>query len=126
MSKEKATCQKMGYDSSAAESVEQINFVQNNQGMRQKENFYKNPQHPLGQAAPPSYANSQRVAQKSNLEILIETYFSNQIGLLNDSLSKLTSMVDSIFSHNKILETQISQLTHKHTCRFFCDGNRGR
>jgi len=57
------------------------------------------------------------------LEILIETYFSNQskelqelknqTRLLNDSLAKLTSKVDSIFSHNKILETQISQLTQK-------------
>jgi len=53
----------------------------------------------------------------------METYFStqskefqelkNQTRLLNDSLAKLTSNVDSTFSHNKILETQISQLTHK-------------
>ncbi len=99
---------------SAAESVEQINFVKNNQGMMQKQNFYDNPQHSLGQAAPSSYANAQRVTQKSSLEFLIETYFSNQskelqelknqTGLLNDSLAKLTSYVDSIFSHNKILE----------------------
>jgi len=57
------------------------------------------------------------------LEILIETYFSNQskelqelknqTGLLNDSLAKLTTKVDSIFSPSKILETQISQLTQK-------------
>jgi len=91
--------------------------------MRQKQNFYNNPQHPLGQAAPSSYANAQRVAQKCSLEILIETYFSNQskelqelknqTGLLNDSLAKLTPKVDSIFSHNKILETKNSQLTQK-------------
>jgi len=62
----------------AAESVEKIKFVQNNQGMRQKQNFYKNPQHPLGQATPPSYANAQRVSQKSSLKFLMETYFSNQ------------------------------------------------
>jgi len=107
----------------AAESVEQINFIQNNQGMRQKQKFYNNPQHPLGKAAPSNYTIAQRVAQKSSLEFLIETYFSNQskelqelknqTGLLNDSLAKLTSKVDSIFSHNKILEAQISQLTHK-------------
>ena len=75
------------------------------------------------QAAPSSHANAQRVARKSSLEILIETYFSNQSNeiqelknqtrLLNDSLAKLTSKVDSIFSHNKVLETQISQLTQK-------------
>jgi hypothetical protein len=108
---------------SAAESVEQINFVQNNQGMRQTQNFYKNPQNPLGQAAPPSYANIKRVAQKSSLELLMETYFfnqpkqlqelENQTRLLNDSLAKLTSKVDSISFHSKILETQISQVAQK-------------
>jgi len=97
---------------SVVESVEQINFVQYNQGMRQPQNFYKNPQNPLGQTAPPSYANVQRVAQKSSLELLIESYFTNQseqlqelknqTGLLNESLAKLTSKVDSISSHNKI------------------------
>jgi len=108
---------------SAAESVEQINFVQNNQESRQKQNFYNNPQHPFGQTAPSNHANAQRVAQNSSLKFLIETYFSNQskelqelknqTGFLNDSLAKLTSKVGFIFFHNKILETQISQLTHK-------------
>jgi len=81
---------------SAVESVEQINFVQYNQGMKQHQNFYKIFQNPFGQTAPPSYASNQRVAQKSSLEILMESYFTtqskqlqelkNQIGLLNDSL----------------------------------------
>jgi len=34
----------------------------------------------------------------------------NQTGFLNDSLVKLTSKVDSIATHNKMLETQISQV----------------
>jgi len=108
---------------SVVESVEQINLVQYSQGMRQPKNFYKNPQNPFGQTPPPSYANNQRVAQKSSVELLMETYFTNQseqlqelknqTELLNDSLAMLTSKVDSIFSHNKILETQISQVAQK-------------
>ncbi|KEH15963.1 hypothetical protein MTR_0414s0030 [Medicago truncatula] len=34
----------------------------------------------------------------------------NQTGFLNDSLAKITSKVDSIATHNKILKTQISQV----------------
>jgi len=103
---------------SAVESIEQINFVQYNQGMKQQ-NFYKKFQNPFGQTTPPSYASNQRVAQKSSLEILLESYFTtqskqlqelkNKTGILNDSLTKLTSKVDFIFSHNKILETHTSQ-----------------
>jgi hypothetical protein len=87
-------------------SVEQINFIQNNQG-----------------TAPPSYANVQRVIQKSNLELLMENYLFNQseqlqelkdqTRLLNDSLATLTSKVDSISPHNKILEIQLSQVIQK-------------
>jgi len=36
-----------------------------------------------------------------------------QTGFLNDSLVKLTSKVDFIVTHNKMLETQISQLTQQ-------------
>jgi len=46
---------------SAIESVEQMNYIQYNQGMRQNQNFYKTPQNSYGQMAPPSYANNQRV-----------------------------------------------------------------
>jgi hypothetical protein len=87
-------------------SVEQINFIQNNKG-----------------TAPPSYANVQRVIQKSNLELLLENYLFNQFEqlreledqtrLLTDTLATLTSKVDSISSHNKILETQLSQVIQK-------------
>jgi len=37
----------------------------------------------------------------------------NQTGFLNDSLTKLTSKVDSIVTHNKMLETQISQVAQQ-------------
>jgi len=37
----------------------------------------------------------------------------NQTGFLNDSLAQLTSKVDSIATHNKMLETQISQVAQQ-------------
>uniref|UniRef100_A0A0D9SHT1 Uncharacterized protein n=2 Tax=Medicago truncatula TaxID=3880 RepID=A0A0D9SHT1_MEDTR len=37
----------------------------------------------------------------------------NQIGFLNDSLVKLTSKVDSVDTHIKMLETQISQVAQQ-------------
>ena len=37
----------------------------------------------------------------------------NQSGFLNDSLIKLTSKVDSIATHTKMLETQISQVAQQ-------------
>jgi len=108
---------------SAIESVEQINYAQYNQGMRQNQKFYKTPQNSYGQMAPPGYANNQRVPQKSSLEILMENYvmnqskqlqeLKNQTEFLNDSLSKLNTKVDSIDTHIKILETQISQVAQQ-------------
>ncbi|KEH19595.1 hypothetical protein MTR_8g464520 [Medicago truncatula] len=47
---------------SAANSIEQMNYAQYNQGMRPNQNFYKNLQGFYGQVAPPGYANNQRVA----------------------------------------------------------------
>jgi len=38
---------------STVESVEQMNFVQYNQRMRQNQNIYKTPQNPFGQTTPP-------------------------------------------------------------------------
>jgi len=65
----------------------------------------------------------KRVAQKSSLEILMESYvmnqskqlqeLKNQTGFLNDSLSKLNTKVDSIATHTKMLETQISQVAQQ-------------
>jgi len=108
---------------SAIEGVEQINYAQYNQGMRQNQNFYKTPQNSYGQAAPPGYANNQRVPKKSSLELLMESYVMNQSKKLqelknqtkfsNDSLAKLTSKVDSITTHNKMLETQISKVAQQ-------------
>jgi len=37
----------------------------------------------------------------------------NQTGFLNDSISMLTSKVDSIATHDKMLETQISQVAQQ-------------
>ncbi|KEH26277.1 hypothetical protein MTR_6g049180 [Medicago truncatula] len=72
------------------------------------------------QTTPPVYANNQRVSQKSSLEILLEKYameqskqfqeLKNQTEFLNDSLVKLTSKVESIATHTRMLETQISQV----------------
>ena len=45
---------------SAIDSVEQMNYTQYNQEMRQNQIFYKNPQNCYGQVAPLSYANNQR------------------------------------------------------------------
>jgi len=109
---------------SAVEGVKQINYAQYNQGMRQNQNFYKTPHNSFGQqTAPPGYANNQRVPQKSSLEILLEKYvmdqskqiqeLKNQTGFLNDSLVKLTLKVDSIATHTKMLETQISQVAQQ-------------
>jgi len=39
--------------------------------------------------------------------------FGSQAEFLNDSLAKLTSKVDSICTHNKMLDTQISQVTQQ-------------
>jgi hypothetical protein len=62
---------------SAINGIEQMNYAQYNQGMSQNQNFYKKSQNPYGQVAPPGYAINQRVAQKSNLEILMENSIAN-------------------------------------------------
>ena len=63
---------------SAIEGVEQLNYAQYNQGIRQNQNLFKNPQKLYGQMEPPGYASNQRVPQKSRLEILMENYVMNQ------------------------------------------------
>jgi len=73
--------------------------------------------------SPPDFANNQRVPQKSGLELLIENHeldnarhnqeFKIKAGILNDSLIRLSSKVDSLFTHNKMLETQISQVAQQ-------------
>jgi len=66
--------------------------------------------------SPPGFANNQTVHQKSDLELLLENLvldntrknqeFKIQAGILNDSLDRLSSKVDSLCTHNKMLETQ--------------------
>jgi len=58
-----------------------------------------------------------------NLELLLENFvlsqqkqnqeLKNKIGFLNESLIKSTSKVDSIATHNKILENQVSQVAEQ-------------
>jgi len=97
------------------ENIEQLNFVQNNQGTSSNKTFYKNLQNPFGKKTTlPGYVNNQSVIQKSSLELFMENYFSNQTEqlqeledqtrLLNDSLAKISPKIDSIPSHDKILE----------------------
>jgi len=108
------------------ENIEQLNVVQNNQGTSSNKTFYKNIQYPFGQKTTlPSYVNNKNVIQKSSLELFMENYFSNQTEqlqeledqtrLLNDSLAKISSKVDSISSHDKILEAQISYASQTNT-----------
>jgi len=63
---------------SAIEGVEKMNYAQYNHRMRQNQFFYKTPLNSYGQTTPPSYANNQRVPQKSSLELLMESYVMNQ------------------------------------------------
>ena len=104
---------------SVVENIEQLNFVQNNQGTSSNKTFYRNLQNPFGQkTTPPGYVNNQSVIQKSSLELFMENYFSNQTEqlqqledetrLLNDSLAKILPKIDSTPSHDKILEAQFS------------------
>ena len=70
--------------------------------------------------SPPGFANNQGVPQKFDLELLLENLildntrhnqeFKIQAGILNDSLDMLSSKVDSLCTHNKMLETQIPQV----------------
>jgi hypothetical protein len=72
-----------------------------------------------------SLMNNQRVPQKSDLELLLENLVLNQTmhnqefkiqaGILNDSLARLSSKVDSLCTHNKILETQVPQVAQQVT-----------
>jgi len=73
--------------------------------------------------SPPGFANYQRVPQKSDLKLLLENLvldntrhnqeFKIQAGILNDSLDKLSSKVDSLCTRNKMLETQIPQVAQQ-------------
>ena len=119
---------------SAVESNKQFKYAQYNQGVRpNQKKFNKTPQNPFGQQkTPPDCANNQRVPQKSSLETLLEKCvmdqfkqfqeLKNQTGFLKDSLVKLTSKVDSFATHNKMLETQISQVAQQVATSFRTPG----
>jgi uncharacterized coiled-coil protein SlyX len=111
---------------SIVRSLEQVNYAQYNQGFRNNQIFCQTPKNLFRQqTTSPGFANNQGVAQKSSLEILLEKCvmhqskqfqeLKNQIGFLNDSVVKLTSKVDSISIHQKLLETQISQVAQQAT-----------
>ena len=89
-----------------------------------QKNYNKTPQNPFGQqTTPPSFANNQRGPKKSHLELLLENFvmgqtkqiqeLKTQTGFLNHSLAKLSSKVDSICTHKKMLDTQISQVAQQ-------------
>ena len=68
--------------------------------------------------SPPGFANNQGVPQKSDMELLLENLvldntrhnqeFKIQAGILNDSLNRLSSKVNSLCTHNKMLQTQVA------------------
>jgi hypothetical protein len=108
----------------SAESLEQLNYAQYNQGMRPTQNFFnKTPQNPLGQEAQPDYTSNQRTFQKSNLELMLENCiltqtqqnidFKTQTEALKDSLDKLTIKVDGIATNNTMLELQVAQVAQQ-------------
>jgi len=73
--------------------------------------------------SPHCFAINQGVPQKSDLELLLENLVLDntrhnqelkiQAGILNDSLDRLSSKVESLCTHNKILETQIPQVAQQ-------------
>ena len=106
---------------SVVRSPEQVNY-----GFRNSQKKFQNPQNLFGQqTSPPGFANNQRVSQKSDLELLIENFeldnirhnqeFKVKAGILNDSLNRLSANVDSLSTHNKMLETQIPQVAQQVT-----------
>jgi len=65
---------------SVVRSPEEVNYVHYNQGFRNNQIFYiQTPQNLFGQqTTPPSFANNQRVPQKSDLELLLENLVLDQ------------------------------------------------
>jgi len=100
-------------------------YAQYNQCFRNNQKIYiQTPQNLFGeQTSPPGFANNQRVPQKSDLELSLESLvldqtrhnqeFKIQAENLNDSLVRLSSKVDSFCTHNKMLETQIPQVVQQ-------------
>ena len=118
--------------------TDQANYAQGNpyantynSGLRNHSNFsYKNNNPtfaPSPAPAAPSGFQGQRGApvapKKSNLELMMENFilaqaqqnkeFMNQNVHTNELIKQLTHKVDSMATHNKMLETQISQVAHQ-------------
>ncbi|XP_050914685.1 uncharacterized protein LOC127129574 [Lathyrus oleraceus] len=119
--------------------IYQVNYSQGkpfsntyNPGWRNHPNFsYKNnnsiqnstPQRPLGFQAQRLIQSIQAIPQKPNLEKITENFilaqtqqkkeFLNQDIHINELIKQLGTKVDSIITHNKMLETQISQITQQ-------------
>ncbi|KEH22408.1 hypothetical protein MTR_7g045307 [Medicago truncatula] len=105
---------------SVVRSPEQVNYAQYNQGFR-NDQFFQTPQNLFGQqTTPPGFENNQGVPQRSNLELFLENLvldnsrhnkeFEIQARNLKDSLDRFSSKVDSLCTHNKILEIQNPQV----------------
>ena len=117
-------------------NTDQVNYAQGNPfsntynpGWKNHPNFsYKNqnhvqnhaPQRPQGYQAQKPNQPMQVVPQKSNLEKIMESFISgqtqqnkeflNQNIHVNELIMQLGTKVDQIITHNKMLETQISQV----------------
>ncbi|XP_020266822.1 uncharacterized protein LOC109842344 [Asparagus officinalis] len=117
---------------------EQVNYVNNfnqkgdpfsntyNPGWRNHPNFsYRNPpgnSMPASNFGPPGFRAPQSnfPSQKSNLENMMEKFvmtqsklneeFKQQLQTTNEVVKQLASKMDSLATHNKMLETQITQL----------------
>ena len=123
----------------AGTPADQVNYAQGNPysntynpGWKNHPNFsYKNPnalyapnQAP---AVPPGYqkppANAPSVPRKSNLELMMENFIATQAQTnkdvqnqnihTNEQIKQLANKIDALATHNKMLETQISQVAQQ-------------
>ncbi|KEH39917.1 hypothetical protein MTR_1g015673 [Medicago truncatula] len=108
---------------SVVRSPEQVTYAHYNQGFR-NDQFFQTPQNSFGQqTTPPDFENNQGVSQRSNLELLLENLvldnsrhnkeFEIQARNLKDSLNRFSSKVDSLCTHNKMIEIQIPHVGHQ-------------
>ena len=123
----------------AGVATDQVNYTQGNPysntynpGWRNHPNFsYKNNNalHPpsTAPAVPPGYQkggpSAPQAPRKSNLEIMMENFmnaqmqqnkeFANQNAHTSELMRQMTSKLDAMATHNKMLETQISQVAQQ-------------
>jgi hypothetical protein len=120
-------------------STDQVNYAQGNPysntynpGWKNHPNFsykYNNALYAPNQTptVPPGYqkaaTNTQNAPRKSNLEIMMENFiatqaqtnkdFLNQNIHTSEQIKQLANKVDALATHNKMLETQISQVAQQ-------------